>query len=58
MFWEGFADFCVGRDDFMAAFGPASTRADQYEIRAGFRLVHLWLQSGWSYRYEGWVHHR
>lgn len=36
MFWEGFADFCAGRDDFMAAFGPAFTRADHTRYGLGF----------------------
>ena len=36
MFWDGFVDFCKVRDDFMAAFGSAFTRADHTRYLLSF----------------------
>ena len=36
MFWDEFLDFCKARDDFMAAFGSAFTRADNTRYLLSF----------------------
>ena len=36
MFWDGFVDFCKARNDFMAAFGSAFTRADHTRYLLSF----------------------